>query len=55
VVRAWKGATKPLALAVMAFTALAGFFHYIRVGPDETDEHDEEAARQMARQQEKMP
>jgi formate dehydrogenase iron-sulfur subunit len=53
-VRAWKGASKPLALAVMALTALAGFFHYIRVGPDETNEHDEEAARQMARQ-EKTP
>jgi formate dehydrogenase iron-sulfur subunit len=53
IVRAWKGATKPLALAIMAFTALAGFFHYIRVGPDETDEHDEEAARQMARAEEK--
>jgi formate dehydrogenase iron-sulfur subunit len=43
-VRAWKGLSKPLALAVMALTALTGFFHYVRVGPDETTEEDEEAA-----------
>jgi formate dehydrogenase iron-sulfur subunit len=53
-VRVWKGASKPLGLAVMALTALAGFFHYIRVGPDETTEHDEEEAQRLARQ-EKMP
>jgi formate dehydrogenase iron-sulfur subunit len=28
----WKGVTKPLALAGIALTALAGFFHFIRVG-----------------------
>jgi formate dehydrogenase iron-sulfur subunit len=28
----------------MAFTAIAGFFHYIRVGPNETDEVDEARA-----------
>jgi formate dehydrogenase iron-sulfur subunit len=58
-VRAWKGFTKPLAVAAMAFTALAGFFHYIRVGPDETDERDEAAAQaaaqEMAKKQEKKP
>jgi formate dehydrogenase iron-sulfur subunit len=43
-VRLWKGFAKPLGVALMAFAALAGFFHYIRVGPDETDEHDEAAA-----------
>jgi formate dehydrogenase iron-sulfur subunit len=52
-VRAWKGFPKPAALAVMAFTALAGFFHYIRVGPDETDASDEAAAQEMARKLEK--
>jgi formate dehydrogenase iron-sulfur subunit len=31
----WKGLTKPLALAGMAATALAGWFHYSRVGPNE--------------------
>jgi formate dehydrogenase iron-sulfur subunit len=43
-VRLWKGISKPVALAVMGFTALAGFFHFIRVGRNETTEHDEEAA-----------
>jgi len=48
-VRLWKGATKPLALAAMAFAAIAGFFHYIRVGPNETDESDEARAAEEAR------
>jgi formate dehydrogenase iron-sulfur subunit len=48
-VRWWKGRTKPLALAVMGLTALFGFFHYTRVGPDETDERDEAAAQDLAR------
>jgi formate dehydrogenase iron-sulfur subunit len=42
----WKGKTKPLALLVMGLTALAGFFHFVRVGPNEVDERDEAAARQ---------
>ena len=54
-VRLWKGVAKPFALALMGFTVLAGFFHYIRVGPNETDERDEAAARDMARKQEKTP
>jgi formate dehydrogenase iron-sulfur subunit len=43
-VGAWKGIPKPLALAGIALTALAGFLHYIRVGRNETAEHDEQAA-----------
>jgi formate dehydrogenase iron-sulfur subunit len=54
-VRVWKGIPKPLALAVMALTALAGFFHYIRVGPDETDARDEAAAHELAKKLEKAP
>ncbi|HVW68969.1 MAG TPA: formate dehydrogenase N subunit beta transmembrane domain-containing protein, partial [Steroidobacteraceae bacterium] len=54
-VHAWKGVAKPLALAAMAFTALAGFFHYIGVGPDETDEADEAAAAEAASKREKAP
>jgi formate dehydrogenase iron-sulfur subunit len=57
-VRLWKGFTKPLALAAMAMTALVGFFHFIRVGPNETDAGDEEAANEMARTEsvpEKLP
>ena len=33
----WKGALKPLALLAMGMTALAGFFHYIKVGPNDAD------------------
>jgi formate dehydrogenase iron-sulfur subunit len=40
----WKGASKPLALVAMALTALAGFFHYVRVGRNEVHEQDEDAA-----------
>ncbi len=40
----WKGATKPLALAGIVLTALAGFLHFIRVGRNETHESDEHAA-----------
>jgi formate dehydrogenase iron-sulfur subunit len=51
-VRLWKGAAKPLALFAMAATAAVGFLHYIGIGPNETDESDEEAAR---RESEKTP
>ncbi|MBV8470996.1 MAG: formate dehydrogenase subunit beta [Burkholderiaceae bacterium] len=39
----WKGMAKPLALAAMAGAVLAGFFHYMKVGPIEEkgDENDE--------------
>jgi formate dehydrogenase iron-sulfur subunit len=40
----WKGIAKPLALAGIAITALAGFFHYTRIGPNEvSDEEDADA------------
>jgi formate dehydrogenase iron-sulfur subunit len=42
VVSVWKGTLKPLATAAMALTALAGFFHYVTVGPNETEGDDEE-------------
>src|SRR3984885_8383168 len=51
-VRLWKGAAKPLALFAMAATAAVGFLHYIGIGPNETDEGDEDAAR---RESEKAP
>ncbi|NML34561.1 formate dehydrogenase subunit beta [Paraburkholderia antibiotica] len=44
----WKGVAKPIALAGMAFAALAGFFHYTRVGPNEVTEADEAEAAQEA-------
>lgn len=40
----WKGFAKPLAVAGMALAAVAGFFHYIRTGPNETGPEDEAAA-----------
>src|SRR5215472_2323918 len=46
-VRAWKGFTKPLALAGMAFAAVAGLFHYVGVGPDEVEPEDDEAAKRL--------
>src|SRR3981189_976963 len=51
----WKGASKPLALAAMAFTALAGFFHFVRVGRNEVDEHDEAPARQALEAAQQRP
>ena len=40
----WKGAAKPLAVAAMIGAAVAGFFHYMKVGPQKTghDEPDED-------------
>ncbi|MNG06954.1 Formate dehydrogenase-O iron-sulfur subunit [compost metagenome] len=37
----WKGISKPLALLAMGAAVLAGFFHYVRIGPNrvEEDEH----------------
>jgi len=37
----WKGITKPLALLVMGATVLAGFFHYVRIGPNRVDEEED--------------
>mgnify|MGYP006281287009 CR=1 FL=1 len=37
----WKGLMNPLATAAMLLTALAGLFHYVTVGPNETDAEDE--------------
>lgn len=48
-VRLWKGVAKPLALAGIALAALAGFFHYTRVGPNEVTPEDEQAARDEVR------
>ena len=42
VVSLWKGVFKPLATAAIFFAALAGFFHYVTVGPNETEEEDED-------------
>jgi formate dehydrogenase iron-sulfur subunit len=44
-VRLWKGATKPLAVLAIFGAALAGFLHYVGIGPNEVTEEDEKAAR----------
>jgi formate dehydrogenase iron-sulfur subunit len=57
-VRLWKGRAKPVSLAIMALTVLAGFFHFVRVGRNEVEERDEAAARQAldaAQQQRTAP
>jgi formate dehydrogenase iron-sulfur subunit len=36
----WKGALKPLALLAMGVTAMAGFFHYVKVGPNDAEADD---------------
>lgn len=46
-VAVWKGVAKPLGVAAMAFAALAGFYHYIRTGPNETDQEDERKAKEL--------
>ena len=38
----WMGALKPLALVAMGAAALAGFFHYIKEGPNDADRDDNE-------------
>jgi formate dehydrogenase iron-sulfur subunit len=52
----WKGLTKPLALAGIAMTALAGWFHYSRVGPNEVSKEEEaEAVAEAKRIREEAP
>jgi len=40
----WKGLAKPIALATIGLSLLAGFFHYVTAGPDTVEEEDERAA-----------
>ncbi|NWA25011.1 formate dehydrogenase subunit beta [Pseudomonas gingeri] len=42
-VELWKGLSKPLGLLAMGVAVLAGFFHYVRIGPQRVEE-DEPAA-----------
>jgi formate dehydrogenase iron-sulfur subunit len=46
-VQLWKGLFKPVALAGIAFAAVAGFFHWIVAGPNEVQPEDEEKARHL--------
>jgi formate dehydrogenase iron-sulfur subunit len=45
----WKGIAKPLAVAGIAMTALAGLFHYTRVGPNEVSKEEEHEALEEAK------
>jgi formate dehydrogenase iron-sulfur subunit len=47
IVQLWKGLFKPVALAGIAFAAVAGFFHWIVAGPNEVQPEDEEKARHL--------
>uniref|UniRef100_E6QSV8 Formate dehydrogenase-O, Fe-S subunit n=1 Tax=mine drainage metagenome TaxID=410659 RepID=E6QSV8_9ZZZZ len=38
----WKGVTKPLMSLGIGLVALAGFFHFIKVGPNEVDESEDQ-------------
>ena len=40
-VKFWKGAAKPIALAAVGVAALAGFFHYVKRGPLEVPEDED--------------
>ena len=46
-VQAWKSAMKPIAMAGLAFTAIAGFVHWIAVGPNEVQPEDEARGRDV--------
>ena len=45
----WKGILKPLALAGVAFAAVAGFLHWIVEGPNEVQPEDEAQADRLLR------
>jgi len=43
-VNLWKGALKPIALLAMGAAVLTGFFHYVKVGPNDADADEGEGA-----------
>ena len=46
-VQLWKGVMKPVALASMAFVAVAGFLHWVVVGPNEVQPEDDTAGQRL--------
>jgi formate dehydrogenase iron-sulfur subunit len=46
-VQAWKGIFKPVALAGIAFTAVAAFFHSVVAGPNEVQPEDDAEAEHL--------
>jgi formate dehydrogenase iron-sulfur subunit len=51
----WKGMIKPIALAGIAFTALAGFLHWITAGPNEVQPEDDAEAAHLAHMEHRTP
>ena len=49
----WKGIGKPLALLALAAAAIGSFFHYIKVGPNEVEDEDEDEKRAPGRERAK--
>jgi formate dehydrogenase iron-sulfur subunit len=47
-VKLWKGIAKPLAVASLAMTALFGFFHYTRFGPQTVSKEEDDKALEEA-------
>jgi formate dehydrogenase iron-sulfur subunit len=48
----WKGVGKPIALLALAAAAIGSFFHYVKVGPNEVEEEDEQRTRDAGRAKE---
>ena len=46
-VAVWKGVLKPVALAGIAFAAVAGFLHWVVAGPNEVQPEDEAEAQRL--------
>jgi formate dehydrogenase iron-sulfur subunit len=46
-VDAWKGVTKYAGLAMLGFTAVFGFFHYVVNGPNRVSTEDEDQAARL--------
>ena len=42
-VHLWKGMTKPIAMLLLGLAAFGSFFHYMRVGPNEVDENEDDS------------
>ena len=47
--RSWKGVLKPIALAGIAFTAVAGFLHWVVWGANEVEDRDEKEGSELIR------
>jgi formate dehydrogenase iron-sulfur subunit len=53
-VQIWKGMMKPIALAGLAFTAVAGFAHWLVAGPNEVQPEDDTQGERVLRDKENV-